>query len=98
FTKALALEVVERGITVNAVCPTWVDTDMARLGIQETAAALGMSAEEFRRQAIAAVPMKRMAEPSEVASLVLYLCSPAAAAITGQAINVCGGATAGAAG
>jgi 3-hydroxybutyrate dehydrogenase len=94
FTKAVALEVAERGITVNAVCPTWVDTAMARQGMEETAGVLGMSSEDFRNLAIAAVPIKRMADVEEIASTILFLCSPMAAAITGQAINVCGGATA----
>lgn len=94
FTKAVALEVADRGITVNAVCPTWVDTAMARQGIEETAEILGMSAEDFRTSAIAAVPIKRMADIDEIASTILFLCSPMAAAITGQAINVCGGSTA----
>jgi 3-hydroxybutyrate dehydrogenase len=98
FTKAIALEVAHRGITVNAVCPTWVDTAMARQGIEETAAVLGMSVEDFRTQAIAAVPIKRMAKVDEIAATVLFLCSPMAAAISGQAINVCGGATAGSGG
>jgi len=98
FTKAIALEVAHRGITVNAVCPTWVDTAMARQGMEETATFLGMSVEDFRNQAIAAVPIKRMAEVDEIASTVLFLCSPMAAAISGQAINVCGGATAGSGG
>ncbi len=98
FTKALALEVAERGITVNAICPTWVDTDMARQGIEETAAVLGMSVEDFRAQAVAAVPIKRMAEVDEVVALVIFLCQPEAASITGQVVNVCGGATAGSGG
>ena len=98
FTKAIALEVAHRGITVNAVCPTGVDTAMARQGMEETATFLGMSVEDFRNQAIAAVPIKRMAEVDEIASTVLFLCSPMAAAISGQAINVCGGATAGSGG
>ncbi len=68
---------------------------MARQGIEETAASLGVSPDEFREIAISAIPIKRMAEADEVASVVVYLCSHAASAITGQALNVCGGATAG---
>lgn len=95
FTKALALEVADRGVTVNAICPTWVDTAMARQGIEETAAVAGMTPEAFRRQAIEAIPLKRMAEADEIANLAVFLCTKAASAITGQAINVCGGTTAG---
>jgi len=98
FTKALALEVAARGITVNAICPTWVDTDMARQGITETAALLGISMEEFRRQAVKGIPIQRMVEAAEVGDLAVYLASPQAAGITGQAVNICGGATAGAGG
>lgn len=94
FTKAVALEVADRGITVNAICPTWVDTAMARLGIEETASVLRMSPDAFREMAIAAVPIKRMADAREIAATTIFLCSSGAASITGQAINVCGGATA----
>src|SRR5438093_4995559 len=98
FTKALALEVAGRGITVNAICPTWVNTAMAQQGIEETADLMGVSPDEFRRQPIQAVPIKRMLEASEVADLAVYLASSAAGGITGQALNICGGATAGAGG
>ena len=91
FTRALALEVVGRGITVNAICPGWVETDMADLGMGETAAALGMSKEEFRKQALAAVPIQRILAPEEIAGLAVFLASEASAGMTGQAVNMCGG-------
>ena len=93
FTRALALEVVNRGITVNTICPGWVETEMARLGIEESAAYQGISADEFKRQAVEAVPIRRFLEADEVAHLVCYLASPKASGITGQAINICGGQT-----
>lgn len=93
FTKALALEVVSRGITVNAICPGWVDTDMARSGMDQIATTQGISVEEFKNHALDAVPIKRFLEPEEVARLVLYLASDKTSGITGQAINICGGQT-----
>lgn len=93
FTRALALEVVQRGITVNTLCPGWVDTDMAQLGIEQTAKLQGITPEQFRAQAVAAVPIRRFLEADEVAELVCYIASDAARAITGQAINICGGQT-----
>ena len=91
FTRALALELAPRGITVNAICPGWVQTDMADKGIQETADVLGMSAVAFREQAIEGVPLKRFIDPPEIAKLALYLTSEEASAVTGQAYNICGG-------
>jgi len=93
FTRALALEVVGRGITVNTVCPGWVDTEMATQGINETARFQGITPEQFRTQALAGVPIKRFLEADEVAELVCYLASDQAKGITGQAINICGGQT-----
>ena len=93
FTRALALEVVNRGITVNTICPGWVDTEMATLGINESAALQGITPEEFKAQAIAAVPIKRFLQAEEVAGLVAYIASDAAVGITGHAINICGGQT-----
>jgi ketoreductase len=93
FTRALALEVVHRGITVNTICPGWVDTEMATLGINETAAHLGITPEEFRARATAAVPIKRFLDAEEIAEFVCYIASDAARGITGQAMNVCGGQT-----
>jgi NAD(P)-dependent dehydrogenase (short-subunit alcohol dehydrogenase family) len=93
FTRALALELVNRRITVNAICPGWVETSMAVQGMQSGASAMGVTLQEFRAQALGFVPIRRMIEPDEVASLVKFLASPQAAAITGQAYNICGGQT-----
>ena len=93
FTRALALEIVNRGITVNTVCPGWVDTEMATQGILETAAFQHITPEQFKAQAIAGVPIGRFLEANEIAELVCYLASNQAKGITGQAINICGGQT-----
>lgn len=93
FTRALSLELVKRGITVNAICPGWVDTEMAAQGMRIGAAETGLTFEQFREQALGAVPLGRIIQPEEVAGLVTFLASPLAAAITGQTYNICGGQT-----
>ena len=93
FTRALALELAPRAITVNALAPGWVETDMAFQGMTLGAASMGTSYEEFRRRALKAVPIGRIIDPDEVAGLARFLASPAAAAITGQTYNICGGQT-----
>ena len=91
FTKALALELAPRRITVNAVCPGWVETDMARAGFAGIAKATGSSIDAARRSALAEVPLGRILEPDEIGATVAFLCSPAAGGMTGQAISHCGG-------
>jgi 3-hydroxybutyrate dehydrogenase len=91
FTRALALELAPRAIAVNAVCPGWVETDMAVEGMTLGAQAMGTSYEEFRRRALKAVPIKRIIQPEEVARLVRFLAAPESSAITGQTYNICGG-------
>lgn len=91
FTKALALELAPRRVTVNAICPGWVDTEMAAAGMQLMADGLQVPFAEAKRQALAAVPLGRMLEPEEIGELVVYLCSHAARGMTGQAISHCGG-------
>jgi NAD(P)-dependent dehydrogenase (short-subunit alcohol dehydrogenase family) len=93
FTRALALELAPQQITVNALCPGWVDTGMAEQGMKIGANATGLTFEEFRDRALGAVPIKRIIQPEEVAELVRFLASPGASAITGQAYNICGGQT-----
>jgi NAD(P)-dependent dehydrogenase (short-subunit alcohol dehydrogenase family) len=91
FTRALALELAPRAITVNAVCPGWVDTDMAVEGMTLGAQARGTTYEDFRRRALKAVPIKRIIQPDEVARVVRFLAAPESSAITGQTYNICGG-------
>jgi 3-hydroxybutyrate dehydrogenase len=93
FTRALALELASMGVTVNAICPGWVDTEMAVDGMRLGAEAMGISFQDFRDRALGAVPIKRIIQPQEVAGLVGFLASAGASAITGQTYNICGGQT-----
>jgi NAD(P)-dependent dehydrogenase (short-subunit alcohol dehydrogenase family) len=93
LVRAVAAEVGPRGITCNAVCPGWVDTEMARGRMQEIAGSRGTTYEATRREAAEAMPLKRFVDPEEVARFVAYLCSADAGAITGQALSICGGTT-----
>ena len=93
FTRALALETLKRKITVNAIAPGWVDTDMATLGMEQGASHARVPFDAFKDQMISAVPIKRIIDPAEVAALVKFLSSPDAGAITGQTYNIDGGQT-----
>ena len=91
FTRALSLEVLKRKITVNAIAPGWVDTEMAIQGWSQGAAHAKVTVDEFKSMMLDDVPIKRVIDPSEVAGLVKFLCSKQASAITGQTYNICGG-------
>jgi ketoreductase len=91
FTKALGLELAPVGITVNAVCPGFVETPMAERVREHYAGIWEVSEDEAKDRISARVPIGRYVEPREVAAMVSYLVGPDAEAVTAQALNVCGG-------
>jgi ketoreductase len=91
FTKALGNELAPTGITVNAVCPGYVETPMAQRVRQGYAQAYDTSEDAIMEKFSAKIPLGRYSTPEEVAGLVGYLSSDTAASITAQALNVCGG-------
>jgi ketoreductase len=91
FTKALGNELAPTGITVNAVCPGYVETPMAQRVRQGYAAVYGTSEEAILEKFRSKIPLGRYSTPEEVAGMVDYLVSDLAASVTAQAINVCGG-------
>jgi ketoreductase len=91
FTKALGLELAKSGITVNAVCPGYVETPMAGNVRKHYARIWETTEEAVLEKFNAKIPLGRYTDPDEVAAMVAYLVSDAAAAVTAQAINVCGG-------
>jgi len=89
LTRALAWELGRTGITVNAICPGLVETAMTRETIPARVRLFGApSVEAMRERMLQAIPQKRMLEPEEIAPLAVYLASPEAGAVTGQAFNV----------
>jgi ketoreductase len=93
FTKALGLELAKNrsGITVNAVCPGFVETEMAERVRHHYSKIWGTDQAETKRRVEERVPLGRYIEPEEVAAMVAYFLSPQAHGVTAQAFNVCGG-------
>ncbi|RUX28612.1 SDR family oxidoreductase [Mesorhizobium sp. M7A.F.Ca.US.011.01.1.1] len=91
--RALAAETVKSGVTVNAVCPGFVETEMLEESIQRIIEKTGRSVEQARSSLAATNPQGRFIQPQEVAAAVLWLCGDAAQSITGQAISISGGET-----
>ena len=94
MTRALALEVATEGITVNAVCPGYVDTDIVRTAIAGIVSKTGRTEADAMRHFTESNPQGRLVEAVEVASTVSWLCGEGAASVTGQAIAIDGGGTA----
>ncbi len=93
LTRALALETAEFGITVNAICPGYTDTDIIRESVAHIVAKTGRSEAQARQQFTQTNPQGRLIDPGEIADTVLWLCSDSARSITGQAISISGGET-----
>jgi NAD(P)-dependent dehydrogenase (short-subunit alcohol dehydrogenase family) len=91
LTRSLALEVATKGITVNAVCPGYTDTDMVKETIANIVAKTGRTPEQALAELTSRNPQKRLIKPEEVANAVAWLCLPGSEAITGQAIGISGG-------
>ena len=87
--RSWAVQYAPQNILVNAICPGWVDTDMAQQGLQGIADGIGITKQEFYDIAMQSVPLRRMSQPEEIAGFVSYLLSQRS--ITGQALDInCG--------
>ena len=91
LTRALALETAKKGITVNAVCPSYTDTYLTGLAVSNLVSALNKTEDEAMGMLLRSVPAGRLITPEEVASCVSWLCSPDASGVTGIALPIAGG-------
>ncbi len=92
LARAMAAEFSSERVQVNAVCPGWVDTQMARDGLADMAGAMGITPDEAHRVAMRDVPLGRMGQPCEVAGMIAWLLSEDAFGVTGQGLDMNGGA------
>ncbi len=91
FTRALALELATTGVTVNAVCPGYTDTELVARAVAKIVAKTARTADDARAELAARNPQRRLVDPDEVAATVGWLCLPESQSINGQAIAVDGG-------
>ncbi len=93
LTRSLALEVAKKPITVNAICPGYLDTEMTERSVANIVAKTGKTAEQAQALLTASNPQGRLIRADEVTATALWLCSPGADAVNGQAISLSGGET-----
>uniref|UniRef100_UPI00163FF026 SDR family NAD(P)-dependent oxidoreductase n=1 Tax=Burkholderia gladioli TaxID=28095 RepID=UPI00163FF026 len=91
LTRSLALEVATKGITVNAVCPGYTETELLHASLQQITSKTSRTEEEARASLLRSNPQHRFVSPEQVAHAVLWLCQPDSDAITGQSISISGG-------
>ncbi|MEO9192516.1 MAG: SDR family NAD(P)-dependent oxidoreductase [Polyangia bacterium] len=91
LTRALAVEVASKNVTINAICPGYVDTELARAGMTQRAATVKKSVEDLQKLYVDSIPQKRAILPEECVASVLFLCSDGGGRTTGEAINISGG-------
>lgn len=91
LTRSLAMEVARKGITANAICPSYVDTPMTKRTIDNIMTQTGRDQQATTQALIAGNPQGRLIQPAEIADTVAFLCGDQAAAINGQAISLSGG-------
>ena len=91
LTRALALEVATKQVTVNAICPGYTDTDMVETSLANIVAKTGRTREQALTELLSRNPQKRLIKPEEVANAVAWLCLPGSESVTGQAIAISGG-------
>jgi NAD(P)-dependent dehydrogenase (short-subunit alcohol dehydrogenase family) len=91
LTRSLALDYARQGVTINAICPGWVATDMVKDAVENIVARTGRTPEQALAELLAPVPQGRLIEAEEVAAAMRFLVSEGARGITGQSINVDGG-------
>jgi NAD(P)-dependent dehydrogenase (short-subunit alcohol dehydrogenase family) len=91
LTRALALEVATKGVTVNAVCPGYTETELLRASLDQIMSKTSRSEQDARDALVRHNPQRRFVQPEEVANAVLWLCAPGSDAMNGQSISVSGG-------
>src|SRR5690606_18299462 len=91
LTRSLALETAKKGVTVNAVCPGYTETDLVQEAVDNIIKKTGLTADEARAKLAQGNPQGRLVQPGQVADAVAWLCQPGASAVNGQSIPVDGG-------